>query len=216
MKVLIFLSLIIYAALFIASFLTSIIFGESQISPLTNYISELSLSQYSPLPYLYDLGCIISGSLTIPITFYIKKTTFHDRNVQKFNLSNRESFKILGHAGFISGLVGDVSFIGVGIFSLQRNVFGIHYLFAYLLFFGYILTALFVGLIILLYQTKLSTLMGLSGVLYPFVILALFLYTLICVPSLLIFYEWFVSISLTIWLFLFSIYFLHSKALFKP
>jgi hypothetical protein len=209
-------SLIIYATFFSLSYLLSILYGNPNFSPLTHYISELSLSQHSPFPYLYDLGCIIAGSLTIPITSYIQKTTLHTQNIQLVPPSKRKRFIILTRAAFISGLTGDVSFIGVGIFSLQRDFLGLHTVFTYLLFGGYALTALLVGILIVLYQTQLSTLMGLSGVVYPFVIFILALYIGISVPSLLVLYEWVVSISLTTWLFIFSIHFLYSNALFKP
>lgn len=215
-KILTFISLVTYVSLFITSLINSLIFGTSQFSPLTNYISELSLSQHTPIPYLYDLACIISGLFTIPITFYIRKTTLHHRNVQKFELFNKKGFKTFVRAGFISGLLGDIGFVGVGIFSLQRNLFGIHYIFAYLLFAGYTITALIVGILILFYQTKLSTLMGLSGVLYPLIIFIIFLLIFIFAPSLLIFYEWVVSLSLTAWLFAFTLYFLYSDVLYKP
>jgi len=215
-KIFTFLSLTIYAILFLISFLLSTLSGTANFSPITNYISELSLSQYSPCPYLYDIACVIAGSLTIPITFYIQKTTLHKRNAHHITPTQRKKFVSLTRLGFISGLLGDIGFIGVGIFSLQRNFFGIHYVFAYLLFGGYTFTALIVGILILLYQTQLSALMGLSGVIYPILIFIGFLIVLFWVPSLLIFYEWVVSLSLTAWLFLFSIYFLYSDVLYKP
>lgn len=215
-KIFTILSLIVYSLFFLISFLLSTLPGNSNFSPLTHYISELSLSQYSPFPYLYDIACIISGSLTIPITFYIKKTTLHKRNADHLTPTQRKKFVILTYLGFISGLLGDIGFIGVGLFSLERNFFGIHYVFAYLLFGGYTFTALIVGILILLYQTQLSALMGLSGVIYPIVIFLGFLIMLFWFPSLLILYEWVVSLSLTAWLFVFTIYFLYSSGLHKP
>ncbi|TFF98251.1 MAG: hypothetical protein EU547_02005 [Promethearchaeota archaeon] len=210
------ISLVIYSLLFLISLLLSIFLGNSYFSPLTNYISELSLLQHTPFPYLYDFACIISGSLTIPITFYIKKTTLHKKNIQNLSSKQYSTLSLLAYLGFISGLLGDIGFVGVGIFSLQRNILGIHYIFAYLLFGGYTFTALIVGFIILLYQTELSPLMGLSGVLYPLIIFLIFIIVLIFAPSFLILYEWIVSLSLTAWLFIFTIYFVYSDALYKP
>ncbi len=209
-------SLVSYSSFFLISFITTLFFGYSSFSPLLNYISDLSLPQYSPLPFLYDVGCVISGVLTIPITFYIQKTTLHRRNVEKIEPRGKRGFKILARAGFVAGLLGDISFIGVGIFSLHRNPFGIHYVFAYLLFFGYSLTALIIGLLILLYQTNLSRLMGLSGVIYPLGIFVMFLIFLAFAPPFLVLYEWVVSLSLTAWLFVFTLYFLYTEALYKP
>ncbi|MHA2269537.1 MAG: hypothetical protein ACXAB8_17200, partial [Promethearchaeota archaeon] len=38
-----------------------------------NWISDLGSIDHTPTPFLYDIACIIAGSMTIPLTFYMEK-----------------------------------------------------------------------------------------------------------------------------------------------
>ncbi|MFW9943044.1 MAG: hypothetical protein ACFFFT_18550, partial [Candidatus Thorarchaeota archaeon] len=38
-----------------------------------NWISDLGSIDHTPAPFLYDIACIIAGSMTIPLTFYLEQ-----------------------------------------------------------------------------------------------------------------------------------------------
>lgn len=117
-----------------------------------NWISDLGGSPYTPLPILYDVAAFLAGLLTIPLTYFLEKqvapppTTIKDlKNISRW----RYRFSTMG---FTIGLIGNICYMGVGIFSEDRNFWGMHGITSSLAFGGFVIMGLCFGLCILLYD----------------------------------------------------------------
>lgn len=156
-------------------YLSLLIIGHIIASIATNYtiwdnwISDLGGAKYTPAPYLYDIACIIAGALTIPLFFYMEKFLTP-------NLSNITRMRIrIAESAFIFGILGAISYIGVGIFSEDRNYFGLHGLCSELAFGGFAVNAFLTGWFVLLYDTKIPKLLGVYGVIGPMTMIIMFM-----------------------------------------
>jgi len=169
--------IILYLSFLIAGVIVASIFGPSGYSIIDNWISDLGGSPYTPAPYLYDIACILAGSLTVPITYYMENLLLPipQKDMRKFTRLRIR----LTSSGFIFGLIGGLGYIGVGIFSEDRSdiLFGaeLHGIMSELAFVGFVLSAFFMGWYILLYKTKIPKLIGLYGVLGPLTTIVIFL-----------------------------------------
>lgn len=156
-------------------YLSLLIIGHIIATVATNYtiwdnwISDLGGGKYTPAPYLYDIACIIAGIFTIPLFFYMEK--FLTPNLSK---TTRMRVRI-AESAFIFGILGAISYIGVGIFSEDRNYYGMHGLCSELAFGGFAVNAFFTGWFILLYDTKVPKLLGLYGVIGPMTMIIMFI-----------------------------------------
>ncbi|TFF97487.1 MAG: hypothetical protein EU541_08170 [Promethearchaeota archaeon] len=186
-----------YLVLFISSYLITITFGYNNYSPLYNMISQMGSISFTPAPYLFDFACIFSGFLSFPISFYIYRYLNYKINLEP-NYKFIKTFLLIFLIA--SKMLGDIGFIGIGIFSIDRNPFNIHYLFASLLFFGYFLSSFLIGILIIVFKFRLNKFIGLSG---------LFSSTIICLTYIIlelllldvIIFEWIASITLIIWFY---------------
>lgn len=169
--------IILYLSLLIAAVIVASTFGPGGYSIIDNWISDLGGNPYTPAPYLYDLACIIAGSLTIPITYYMENLLLPipQKDMTKFTRLRIR----LTSSGFIFGLIGGLGYIGVGIFSEDRSdiLFGaeLHAVMSELAFVGFVLSAFFMGWYILLYRTKIPKLLGLYGIVGPLATIIVFL-----------------------------------------
>ncbi len=164
-----------------------------------NWISDLGGGKYTPAPYLYDIACIAAGTLSIPFIFYIEEFLTPD-------LKNTTRMRIrFAEAAFVFGLMGAISYIGVGIFSEDRNFFGLHGLTSELAFGGFTLNAFFTGWFIIFYKTKVPKLLGAYGVIGPLTFLILFV--IISNPL----FEWLLLFSILLWLIPFSLAVFHKS-----
>ncbi|MBD3197569.1 MAG: hypothetical protein GF317_21120 [Candidatus Lokiarchaeota archaeon] len=165
-----------------------------------NWISDLGGSKYTPAPYLYDLACIIAGILTIPFTFYMEHFLSPD-----INKTTRMRIRIVESA-FIFGFLGAISYIGVGIFSEDRNYYGLHGLFSELAFGGFTVNAMFTGWFIMLYKTKIPKILGIYGAFGPLTFLILFV--IIGNPL----FEWLLLFGILLWIIPLSISVFHKRS----
>ncbi|MEJ2249111.1 MAG: DUF998 domain-containing protein [Candidatus Lokiarchaeota archaeon] len=199
MKVLMYLLICIYISLLVIGHIIASIFGPQGYTIWTNWISDLGGIKHTPAPYLYDIACIIAGSLTIPFNFYIEH--YFSPNLKNIT---RMRIRIIESA-FIFGLLGSISYIGVGIFSEDRDFYGLHNLTSTLAFGGFTLNAFFMGWFVIFYKTKISKILGLYGVLGPLTSLLLFI---IFSTELL---EWILLFTILLWLISVTIIIFHEK-----
>ncbi|MBY8981334.1 MAG: DUF998 domain-containing protein [Candidatus Lokiarchaeota archaeon] len=200
-----------YTVLFFLSFIITIYFGNNPFSPMSNFISELGKLYYSPTPFIFDLACIISGIFTFPFAFYFLKhinLNFEDKNS---NNKHNKLFRRLRISSFLSIIIGDIGFIGIGIFSLDRNYFYMHFFSASFVLCGYISSTFFISLLIVLKKFSLPTIMGVIGLICVIFLLSFAIVAnLIFLFSITIF-EWSLVIFVSIWLYSFTLFLVFKK-----
>ncbi|MEX2682970.1 MAG: DUF998 domain-containing protein [Candidatus Sigynarchaeota archaeon] len=130
-----------------------------------NWISDLGGSKYTvphtPLPILYDLACVFAGALTIPLTFFLEGIVApRDSNMSRWRLR-------LASLGFLFGLVGNIGYIGVGVFSEDRNFWGLHGITSALAFGGFVVSGFFIALCALIYRTRIPKKVGIYMLFVP-------------------------------------------------
>ncbi len=162
-----------YLGILLISVIVAYAFGGTSQGPgtyyiWTNWISDLGSFSYTPAPILYDLAAILAGILTIPFTFYIEKLLIPlPQKPEDYNKITRLRYR-LGSYAFLMSIIGNIGYVLVGIFSEDRNTFGImHGLASVLAFGGFTLGALFYGMIIILYDVKIPKWIGVYGVVGP-------------------------------------------------
>ena len=166
-----------------------------------NWISDLGSINHTPAPYLYDIACIIAGSMTIPLTFYMEKLLAPLPNETRLENPHYSRLRFrLSSFAFLFSIIGNIGYIGVGIFSADRDFDflsvlgqGPHGLMSYLAFGGFTFGAFFMGWLIVLYDTKIPKTLGIYGIFGPLTISVL---NLIDSTPLL---EWLLLFSILIW-----------------
>ncbi|MHA2122619.1 MAG: hypothetical protein ACW990_15560 [Promethearchaeota archaeon] len=140
-----------------------------------------------------------AGILTIPLTFYLENlfAPLPNKDLKNQHFS-RLRFRLSSNAFFFS-LVGNLAYIGVGIWSEDRNYelldfAGFHDVFSFFTFAGFSFGAFFIGWIILLYDTKIPKLFGIYGIVGPFTTLIIFLLTMEPLT------EWILLFSILLWI----------------
>ncbi|MHA1291694.1 MAG: DUF998 domain-containing protein [Promethearchaeota archaeon] len=195
-----------YLGLLIIGVIIAYLFGGTVQGPgqyyiWTNWISDLGGSPYTPAPYLYDIAAIIAGILTIPLTFYLEKLLVPlPEKPEEYKQTTRLRYR-LGSYAFIFSIIGNLGYIGVGIWSEDRGYMKIgdynlpmHGIMSGLAFGGFTLGAFFLGWIIILYDVKIPKIIGIYGAFGPLLVLILF--GIIGGPL----WEWLLLISILAWI----------------
>jgi hypothetical membrane protein len=191
-----------YISLLIIGVIVAALLDPDGYTIWNNWISDLGSSNDTPAPYLYDIACIIAGSMTIPLTFYMEKILAPLPKRTKFRGEHYSRLRFrLSSFAFLFSIIGNFAYIGVGIFSADRDfkaleVLGIgpHNLMSYLAFGGFTFGAFFMGWLIVLYNTKIPKILGIYGIFGPLTIAIL---NLIIGNELL---EWMLLFSILIWI----------------
>ena len=189
---LIFYGLAIYIILIIINVSISSFFG---FNPIMNYISDLGSKRVIPFPYFHDLICVFGGLISLPTNFFVRKKL----RVQYKNSKHSILFLELG---VVSGVVGNVGYIFLGVFSLDRAGPGqiYHGIITLISFGGFIISIFFFSLnIVLSHKCKLKNL-GAFGLVIP--ILLVFLYCMITIPLI----EWFLLSSIAFFMLFLDYY----------
>ncbi|MBD3197587.1 MAG: DUF998 domain-containing protein [Candidatus Lokiarchaeota archaeon] len=204
-KIITSLGLTSYIILLFSSIFLTRLFGYHSFSPITNLISDLGKLNVNPAPYLFDTACIISGLFSFPFTLYSFKNYYFR---YKFNrdIEDPRLFSALSIGSFFSGLVGHIGTIGVGIFSLDRDIYNLHWISAGISIVGYIIVGILMGSLILKYDLGLPKKIGISGLAISSTISIIFLTAVIFQLELGALFEWFAIYGLTIWLWYFTFY----------
>lgn len=167
-----------------------------------NWISDLGSNNHTPTPFLYDIACIVAGCMTIPLTFHMENflAPFPKRTELNQQHYSRLRFRLSSYA-FIFSIIGNLGYIGVGIFSADRDFEilsvlgqGPHGIMSYLAFGGFTLGAFFMGWLIVLYDTKIPKILGIYGILGPLTVAIINLID--STP----FLEWLLLFSILVWI----------------
>jgi hypothetical protein len=138
--------------------------------------------------------------MTIPLTFYIENLFAPlptRKNIGEQHFS-RLRFRLSSNA-FFFGLMGNIGYIFVGIFSEDRNAplldfASYHDVVSFFSFTGFAFGAFFIGWIIVLYNTKIPKLFGTYGIIGPPTMLFIFLFTREAL------WEWILLFSILLWI----------------
>jgi hypothetical membrane protein len=191
-----------YILLLIIGVIVATLLDPDGYTILDNWISDLGSINDTPAPFLYDIACVVAGSMTIPLTFYMERllAPLPKRNELKENHYSRLRFRLSSFA-FLFSLIGNFGYIGVGIFSADRDYEwlevlgqGPHGIMSYLAFGGFTFGAFFMGWLIILYATKIPKVLGIYGIFGPLTVAIL---NLIDSTPLL---EWMLLFSILIWI----------------
>lgn len=189
---LLFYGLAIYIALIVIDVMISSFFGFNLIM---NYVSDLGSKKVIPFPYVHDLICVFGGFISLPNNFFVRKKL----RVQYKNSKHPIFFL---EVGVLSGIVGNVGYILLGVFSLDRGGPGqiYHGITAFISFGGYVISIFFFSLnIVLSHKCKLKNL-GAFGLVAP--ILLLFLFCMITTPLI----EWLLLSSIVLFMLFLEYY----------
>jgi len=212
-----FIVMIGYVLLLIIGVVVAAVFDPDGYTIWSNWISDLGSLNHTPVPFLYDIACIIAGSMTIPLTFYMENllAPFHKRTQSTGEHFSRLRFRLSSYA-FLFSIIGNFGYIGVGIFSADRDFEnlsvlgqGPHGIMSYLAFGGFTLSAFFMGWLIVLYNTKIPKILGVYGIFGP---LTVAIINLIDSTPLL---EWLLLFSILVWIIPLSLI-LFMKEEFRP
>lgn len=118
-----------------------------------NWISDLGGYFFTPIPILFDITCILGGMVCILLTLSI-------------NIILRDNS--LASIGTYIGIIGNCGYIGVGIFSQTRNLFGfMHGCFTVITFGGYIICAFCFGMCIIINNKRIPKKIGWYATIVP-------------------------------------------------
>lgn len=191
-----------YILLLIIGVIIAALFDPDGYTIWENWISDLGSINDTPAPYLYDIACIIAGTMTIPLTFYMEQllAPLPKRTKIRREHFSRLRFRLSSFA-FLFSIIGNFAYIGVGIFSADRDYkvisgfgLGTHGIMSYLAFGGFTFAAFFMGWLIVLYNTKIPKILGVYGIIGPLTVAIL---NLIFGGELL---EWMLLFSILIWI----------------
>ncbi len=160
--------------------------------PLKNFflkhtVSELGSNSLTPLPYLFDLACVLAGLISIPFYHLLRK------KMERNKLSGKKTARLLKY-GTLIGCIGGLGYLFVGIFSLERagpnNIY--HNAFAGFAFSGYVISIVLYSIHIIYFQIKITRIYGMFGFFGPLLFLGLYFITFF--PLL----EWLLLVSILI------------------
>ena len=181
-----------YIILLVLNVLLSSFFG---FSLLRNYISDLGSKNVIPFPYIHDLICVFGGIVSLPVNFFVRKKL---RIVYK---SSKHSVLFV-EFGVALGIIGNIGYIFLGVFSLDRGGPGgiYHGIITFISFGGYILSIFFFSLNIVLITIYKGRSINLFGLIAPIALLVA--YCTLTIPLI----EWFLLSSILAFLLLLNYY----------
>ena len=193
------LVVVIYLSLLLIAVLIAVFFGPRGYTIWTHMISDLGGSRHTPVPIVYDIACVMGGTLTIPLAFYTEKVFAPlPKKDGKYHQISRLRFRLSSYA-FLFSMIGSLALIGNAIFSEDRNAplmdfASYHDVVSFLAFGGFSLGAFFLGWLVLLYHTKIPKILGIYGIIAPVTMFVTFLITM--EPLI----EWCLLFSILIWI----------------
>ncbi|KKM90964.1 hypothetical protein LCGC14_1233290, partial [marine sediment metagenome] len=154
-----------YLSLLALSLVSAVMFGPADFSLSTHTISDLGNSLFTPVPFLFDIACIMAGIITIPYSFFC----------DDLRRSIKKSVNIISRCGLLSGIIGGLGYVCVGVFSLERAGPNgiIHNISAIIAFIGFVFSILFFSLHAFLQENRIMKLFGMGGILIPIIMLVL-------------------------------------------
>jgi len=120
--------------------------GEYGYNIFHNWISDLGNHIFTPAPFLLDTAVISAGVLLVPLNFYMEKYLAPiPQTAEELPAPHRMVYRLMG-LSFFWNLLGSLGLIGVGIFSEDRDIAYLHFIFSVLLFGSFAFSAIFMGL----------------------------------------------------------------------
>ena len=204
-KICIILAILFFIPGLLISIILAFSFGGTLIGPMQynlwdNYISDLGSVRFSPTPFILDSIAMITSILLIPILLYIseylKAAPVRPNKKQTTNLKVSENL-----AKFFL-FVGDIGLFGIGLFSEDRNFPPIrfHEIFSVVVWGGFALAALFIGIISLYKKTFFSQMLAIFMIFGPSIVSIIYTLGYINEWSFHIFFEWLMLFFIFIWL----------------
>ena len=154
-----------YAFCLFSSIITAYLFGYSVF---THYISDLGRKAVFPFSWSHDAFCVFAGLISVPVTVSFNKKLKVQYKKSKHSL-------LIAKIGLISGVVGNLGLVFVGIFSLDRAGPGqiYHGISAFFAFSGIVVSIFFFSLNIVLSHKCALKKLGAFGLVVPLVLLVL-------------------------------------------
>jgi hypothetical membrane protein len=203
-KISIYISLATFLPGLILGLIIALNFGPIPYSLWFNYISDLGSFKYTPAPFILDLTCIISSVFIMPLIFNLNRL-YSSNMVENFDNSKRTHYvnkyrRIFGYTGVVFLFIGIFGLFFVGVFSEDRSIFDIHYLFSTLAFGGFAFGAFFTGLAIVLKKKLFPKAIGYFMILGPSTATLLFIFS--PEPLTRQFLEWMMLFSALSWYYI--------------
>jgi hypothetical protein len=175
--------LLIFLTLIGISILVAQLVGDFSLIVYT--ISSLGSIRFTPFPYLFDMACMIGGFTTILFNILLFD------QIYSYFIYSQKMFSVF-KTGIITGFIGSVAIIMMGVFSLDRaGPKGlIHGIFAIIAFAGYVVSILIFSYYLIFCSHEISNFFGCTGLVGP--LFASFL-------------NWLFITPISEWLLLFSI-----------
>ncbi|MFX1366021.1 MAG: hypothetical protein ACFFCE_01480 [Promethearchaeota archaeon] len=200
-KISIYLSLLTFLPGLIFGLIIAIQFGGFEYSIWYNWISDLGSVRYTPAPFILDLTCILSAIFIVPLILNLSRLYSSHQNY-KLDDTKKEHYiilfrRIFGYIGVISLMVGVIGMFFVGVFSLDRSPFDLHFYFSSSAFGGFAVGAFFTGLAIILRKRIFPKTVGYFMIFGPST--AAILYIIAPAPLTRQFLEWILMFSSLAW-----------------
>jgi hypothetical protein len=200
-KISIYISLLTFLPGLIAGIIVAVIHGSLGYSLWYNWISDLGSLAYTPAPFILDITCMVSAIFIIPLILNLTRLYSSHQN-HKLDNSKKERYTILfrrifGYIGVVCLFVGVIGMFFVGVFSLDRSPFDLHFYFSTSAFGGFAFGAFFTGLAIVLRKRIFPKVVGYFMIVGPST--ASILYLLCPAPLTRQFLEWVLMFSSLAW-----------------
>jgi hypothetical protein len=157
------IGLLVYLSLVIGSVFVADIHGSFGYSIITHTISELGTLYISPVPFIFDFACVWGGPITILMYCYLSRRIEIRSQASNF-------VHVLLKIAVITGIIGSIGYMLVGILSLDRASGIGHTIASVIAFGGFIVGLSSFGFIIFKYSSRMPRIIGLNAMV-PVVIL---------------------------------------------
>ncbi len=187
--------MILIGGVFVGSIITAYTYGYSI---LTNFVSDLGTSLYTPVPFLFDASMMIGAILFVPAAVYLGNQVSY---LSK-RLKNQKGFSrwqlYLSATGFVGICLAFVGIFGVGLFpETYEPHLHLHDFSALFLFDGLIIAGISYGLWAILYGTSIPKSLGLYMIIVPLVLDIIYATRPLSMKP---FFEWITLLSILAWI----------------
>lgn len=170
-KISIYVSILTFFPGIILGLIIAINYGTLEYNLWYNYISDLGSIKYTPAPFILNLTCITSAIFIVPLILNLNRL-YSSNQSHVIENSKKEHYlimyrRIFGYIGVGCLLIGVFGMFFVGVFSLDRSPFHLHYYFSTSTFSGFIFGAFFTGLAIVLKRRIFPKAIGYYMILVP-------------------------------------------------
>lgn len=139
-------TMVLFFGLISLGVIVAVAFGSHNYNIIDHWISDLGSIDYTPAPFLLDIAVISAGILLFPFHLYLEKYLAPIPRVPAdLPAPPRMAYRLMSLSFFFNCL-GSLGMIGVGVFSEDRDIADLHFIFSVLLFGSFAIGAIFLGL----------------------------------------------------------------------